>query len=75
MKSKGPGRPRKNPVGNMTLLSVRIPAAFADEIDEAAQRVHSSRPPGSDPVTRSEVVKIALTEWIARQSAATKRGK
>ncbi len=52
----------------MTLLSVRVPSVFADEIDNAAKRLQAERPPGSDVVTRSEIVKIALNDWLARHS-------
>jgi hypothetical protein len=43
--------------------------SLIESLDAAAEEMSKDRPPGSAKVARSEVVKIALAQWLAARSA------
>ena len=61
-------RPRTRPVGAKTVLSFQVEDSLVEALDAAAEEMTRTRPPGSAKVARSEVVKVALTKWLAERS-------
>jgi hypothetical protein len=62
------GRPRtKEPKeGEMVSLSIRIEGAMAKSLDEIAEKMSAERP--GLAITRTDVVRVALNEWLAGRS-------
>ena len=58
-------RPRVRPPGTKTVLSFLVDDSLIESLDAAAEELSKERPVGSAKVARSEVVKIALTQWLA----------
>jgi hypothetical protein len=66
------GRPRVRPPGENTVLSFKVTDEFIALLDKAAEHLTRERPPGSSKVSRTEAVKILLSEALAARS---KRGQ
>ena len=61
-------RIRERPVGAKTVLSFQVEDSLVEALDAVAEEMSRMRPPGSAKVARSEVVKVALTQWLADHS-------
>jgi predicted transcriptional regulator len=61
-------RPRTRPAGAKTVLSFQVEDSLVEALDAAADEMTRTRPPGSAKVTRSEVVKVALSHWLTARS-------
>ena len=66
-------RPRTRPIGAKTVLSFQVEDSLVEALDAAAEEMTHARPVGSTKVTRSEVVKVALSKWLADRSAKPTR--
>ena len=62
------GRPRTRPPGENTVLSFKATDDFVAMLDKAAEALTRERPPGSSKVSRTETIKILLTEALAARS-------
>ena len=67
------GRPRTRPPGENTVLSFKATDEFIATLDKAAEELTRERPLGSSKVSRTETIKILLTEALAARAARTKR--
>jgi hypothetical protein len=66
------GRPRTRPPGENTVLSFKATDEFVALLDKAAEALTRERPPGSSKVSRTETIKILLTEAIAARAERSK---
>jgi hypothetical protein len=66
------GRPRTRPPGESIALGFKAEPALVEALDKEAERMSALRPAGSANTSRTEVIKIILHEWLAKQ---TKRGQ
>jgi hypothetical protein len=66
------GRPRTRPPGENTVLSFKATDEFIATLDKAAEALSHERPPGSSKVSRTETIKILLTEAIAARAERSK---
>jgi hypothetical protein len=62
------GRPRIRPPGETTVLSFKVTDEFIAMLDKAAESLSRERPPGSSKVSRTEAIKILLSEALAARS-------
>jgi hypothetical protein len=62
------GRPRTRPPGEKTTLSFQVEDSFLKALDEEALRLTAERGPGASKVSRSEMVKVILSKWLAARS-------
>ena len=62
------GRPRTRPPGENTVLSFKVTDEFIATLDKAAEALTRERPPGSSKVSRTETIKILLSEALAARS-------
>jgi hypothetical protein len=62
------GRPRTRPPGENTVLSFKVGDEFIALLDKAAEALTRERPPGSSRVSRTEAIKILLSEALAARS-------
>jgi hypothetical protein len=62
------GRPRTRPPGEDTVLSFKVTDEFIAMLDKAAEALTRERPPGSSKVSRTEAIKILLSEALAARS-------
>jgi hypothetical protein len=62
------GRPRIRPPGEITVLSFKVTDEFIAMLDKAAESLSRERPPGSSKVSRTEAIKILLSEALAARS-------
>ena len=67
------GRPRTRPPGENTVLSFKATDEFIATLDKASEDLTRERPAGSSKVSRTETIKILLTEALAARAARTKR--
>ena len=63
------GRPRTRPPGEDTVLSFKVTDEFVAMLDKAAEELTRERPAGSSKVSRTETLKILLTEALAARAA------
>jgi hypothetical protein len=66
------GRPRTRPVGESTILSLKVEDELIRLLDEAAKAMSAAQPVGRASVSRGELVRIALHEWLAAYKAKSK---
>ena len=73
-KRRARGRPRRNtPVGGGTVtVAVRMPAPLARAIDYEAEHYSEARPFDLVP-TRSQLIRVAVAEYILRQVEGRER--
>jgi hypothetical protein len=62
------GRPRTRPPGETTVLSFKVTDEFIAMLDKAAESLSRERPPGSSKVSRTEAIKILLSEALTARS-------
>ena len=62
------GRPRTRPPGENTVLSFKVTDEFIVLLDKAAEALTRERPIGSSKVSRTETIKILLSEALAARS-------
>jgi len=62
------GRPRTRPPGENTVLSFKVTDEFIVLLDKAAETLTRERPIGSSKVSRTETIKILLSEALAARS-------
>ena len=67
------GRPRIRPPGENTVLSFKVSDELIALLDKAAERLTRERPPGSSRVSRTEAIKILLSEALAARSKPGER--
>jgi hypothetical protein len=67
------GRPRTRPPGEKTTLSFQVEDAFVKALDEEAAHLTAERGPGARKVTRSEMVMVILSKWLAARSGKTRQ--
>jgi predicted transcriptional regulator len=63
------GRPRTRPVGESTILSLKVEDELIRALDEAAKTMSAEQPAGRASISRGELVRIALHEWLATYKA------
>jgi hypothetical protein len=73
-KSDDVGRPRKRPPGETLTLSFKAAPSLIDALDKEAAIMSSEQPPGRSLISRSELVKIALHQWLESR-AKSRSGK
>lgn len=61
------GRPRKRPPGTSTTLSFWASDELIAALDEAAERLSAKRPAGQSRLSRGDLVRTILHEWLAAQ--------
>ena len=59
------GRPRTRPPGETLSLGIKIDPKLADTLDAEAARMSAERPPGSAKISRGELIRIIIIEWLA----------
>lgn len=59
------GRPRIRPPGENTVISFKVTDELIASLDKAAEAMSRERPPGSSRVSRTEAIKILLSEALA----------
>jgi hypothetical protein len=69
------GRPRIRPPGEVTVLSFKVTDEFIAMLDKAAETLTRERPAGSSKVSRTEAIKILLTEALAARADRSKPGQ
>ena len=62
------GRPRIRPPGENTVLSFKVSDELIAMLDKAAEALTRERPAGSSRVSRTEAIKILLSEALAARS-------
>ena len=62
------GRPRTRPPGEDMVLSFRVTEETLTTLDRLADKMTAERPAGSSRVTRTEAVKILLSDAIAART-------
>lgn len=67
------GRPRTRPPGETLSLGIKVNPALAAALDEEAKIMTAEQPPGRATISRGELIRIALHEWLAARAA--KRAK
>jgi len=72
VKASEVGRPRIRPPGEVTVLSFKVTDDFIAMLDKAAEDLTRERPPGSSKVSRTEAIKILLSEALATRAARPK---
>jgi len=72
VKASEVGRPRIRPPGEVTVLSFKVTEDFIAMLDKAAEDLTRERPPGSSKVSRTEAIKILLSEALATRAARPK---
>jgi hypothetical protein len=66
------GRPRTRPPGENTVLSFKATDEFIAMLDKASEALTRERPPGSSKVSRTETIKILLTEALTARAERSK---
>jgi hypothetical protein len=66
------GRPRIRPLGENTALSFKVTDEFIAMLDKAAEDLTRERPPGSSKVSRTEAIKILLSEALKARADRAK---
>ena len=56
----------------MVSLSIRIDGTIAKSLDTIAEKMSAERP--GLAITRTDVVRVALNEWLAVKAAKPKKG-
>ena len=68
------GRPRVRPAGEPTVLSFKVEDELVRFLDEETIAFNREQPRGRSAVSRGELVRLALYEWIeARRKARTSK--
>ncbi len=62
------GRKRQRPPGEKTTLSFQVEDAFLKALDDEAAHLTEERGPGASKVSRSEMVKVILSKWLAERT-------
>lgn len=63
--SREVGRPRKSRPGESTALGFKVEPDLVRALDEEAERMTSKQEPGRGKVSRTEVIKMVLYQWLA----------
>lgn len=61
------GRPRKRPEGESTAMGFKISPELAAAIDAEAIKMTEEQPQGLPRVSRTDVIRVALHEFIERR--------
>jgi hypothetical protein len=69
------GRPRTRPPGETTTLSFKAEPKLLEALDAEAERMSAEQPPGRAKLSRTEMIKIALFEWLAARAKARSERK
>lgn len=64
------GRPRTRPVGESTILSLKVEDELIRLLDEEAKTMSAEQPPGRGAISRGELVRILLHEGLAAHAKA-----
>ena len=64
------GRPRTISKGKTVTLAVRIPEDLATDLDAEAELENSTRSAGPKGLDRSDIVRMALHQWVQERKAA-----
>jgi len=62
------GRPRTRPLTETIALGFKAEPELVEALDAEAERMSKERPAGSSRISRTEVIKIILHEWLAARS-------
>jgi hypothetical protein len=69
-KLAGMGRPRTRPVGESTVLSLKVEDELIRLLDEEVATQNRELPKGRSAISRGELVRLALYEWLAAKAKA-----
>lgn len=64
------GRPRIRPPGETIALGFKAEPELIEALDAEAARLSAERPPGSARISRAELIKIILHDWLEKRSPA-----
>lgn len=67
--SESVGRPRKRGLNESTSLGFKVDPELLRALDAEAERMSALQPPGRAKVSRTEVIKVVLYEWLAKKRA------
>jgi hypothetical protein len=62
------GRPRTRPPGETLSLGIKIDPKLAETLDAEAARMTAERPPGSAKISRGELIRVIIHEWLEARS-------
>lgn len=69
------GRPRKRSDDEILPLSFKVAPDLVAALDAEAAKQTAELPPGRAKVSRTDVIRQALYEWLASRPAKPKRSK
>jgi hypothetical protein len=61
------GRPRTRPPGETLSLGIKVDPKLADALDAEAKLMSAEQPPGRSAISRGELIRIVLHEWLAQR--------
>jgi hypothetical protein len=64
------GRPRTRPAGETLSLGIKVDPKLVDLLDKEAKIMSAEQPPGRAAISRGELIRIALHEWLAARAKA-----
>ena len=64
------GRPRTRPPGETLSLGIKVDPKLAEALDAEVKVMNAEQPPGRASISRGELIRIALHEWLATRAAA-----
>ncbi len=67
------GRPRTRPLGETLSLGIKIDPKLAEALDAEAARMTAERPPGSAKISRGELIRVILLEWLAAREKSRRQ--
>ena len=70
------GRPRTRPLGETLSLGIKVDPKLAAALDAEVKLMNAEQPPGRASISRGELIRIALHEWLAaRAKSRAERSK
>ena len=62
------GRPRTRPPGETLSLGIKVDPKLAEALDAEVKVMNAEQPPGRASISRGELIRIALHEWLAARA-------
>ncbi len=69
------GRPRTRPPGETLSLGIKVDPKLAEALDAEVKLMNAEQPPGRASISRGELIRIALHEWLAARAKSRSERK
>lgn len=67
------GRPRKRQPGEDVILGFKVSQDLVSALDDEAEARSDAQEPGRAKVSRTDVIRVALHEWLAGEARPLKK--